>query len=288
MNHHASALAAGLYLVATPIGHARDITLRALDVLAAADVLAAEDTRTLQKLMQIHGIAREGRAMIAYHDHAPEAAGARIAAEIRAGRSVAYTSEAGSPLISDPGYRLVADLAAEGLPVTVIPGASAAIAALSLAGLPTDRFLFLGFPPARAGARAAWLEAQASAPMTLVIYESPRRVEDLLQAAIEAFGGERPAALCRELTKTFETILRDTLAGLLDLVRETPPKGECVLVMAGAAPVAADEADARTALVHAMERLSVKEAVKEVSESLGLPRKAVYQMALDLKDGKEG
>ncbi|WP_108263157.1 16S rRNA (cytidine(1402)-2'-O)-methyltransferase [Mangrovicoccus ximenensis] len=283
MNYQQTKLQPGLYLVATPIGHARDITLRALDVLASADVLAAEDTRTLQKLMQIHGVPREGRPLVAYHDHSSDAAVARLAGDIREGRSVAYASEAGSPLISDPGYRLVAELARDGLPVTVIPGASAAIAALSLAGLPTDRFLFLGFPPAKAAARQSWLGDQAHAEATQVIYESPRRVGELLEALCESHGPDRPAALCRELTKSYETVLRGSVAELLELVRETPPKGECVLVVAGAEPESAGEEDVETALVNAMERLSMKDAVKEVAESLGMPRKAVYQMALGLK-----
>ncbi|MBE3638038.1 16S rRNA (cytidine(1402)-2'-O)-methyltransferase [Mangrovicoccus algicola] len=284
MNYQHSSLAPGLYLVATPIGHARDITLRALDVLGSADLLAAEDTRTLQKLMQIHGVGREGRALIAYHDHSGGAAAARIAEEIRAGRSVAYASEAGSPLISDPGYRLVAELARQGLPVTVIPGACAAVAALSVAGLATDRFLFLGFPPAKAAARLSWLAAEAHGGATQVIYESPRRVEDLLVALAETHGEDRPVALCRELTKSYETVLRGSVAELLEQVRETPPRGECVLVVAGAAPEGAGAEDMETALVNALERLSMKDAVKEVAESLGMPRKAVYQRALSLRE----
>ncbi|WP_138465062.1 16S rRNA (cytidine(1402)-2'-O)-methyltransferase [Poseidonocella sp. HB161398] len=283
MNYQQTELQPGLYLVATPIGHARDITLRALDVLAAADILAAEDTRTLQKLLQIHGIPREGRALVAYHDHSSDAAVQRLAGEIRQGRSVAYTSEAGSPLISDPGYRLVAELAREGLPVTVIPGPSAAVAALSLAGLPTDRFLFLGFPPAKAAARLSWLADQAHSGATQVIYESPRRIGELLEALCETHGPGRPAALCRELTKTYETVLRGTVSELAEMLRETPARGECVLVVAGTEAPEAGEEDVETALVNAMERLSMKDAVKEVAESLGMPRKTVYQMALSLR-----
>ncbi len=166
----------GLHLVAVPIGAARDITLRALDVLAGADVLAAEDTRTLRHLMEIHGIALNGRPLVAYHDHNEAEALPRLMGALRAGKSVAYAPEAGTPLVSDPGFGLARAAAAEGLPVVAVPGASAVLAALAVSGLPSDRFLFAGFPPAAAGERARFLAELAPIRATLILYESPRRL----------------------------------------------------------------------------------------------------------------
>lgn len=269
--------------MATPIGNARDITLRALDVLGAADVLVAEDTRTLQKLLQIHGISKGGRHVVAYHDHSGPAVAERLADEVRQGRSVAYTSDAGSPLVSDPGHGLVAAMHDAGLPVTVVPGASAAIAALSLAGFPTDRFLFLGFPPAKQGARRDWLGKLAHRTETMVVYESPRRAADFLDAVAEVFGAAHPVALCRELTKKFETVIRAPASELAERLHESPPKGECVLILGGMSAPEPDEQDMDAALVHAFERLSMKDAVSEVAQSLSLPRKQVYKAALQLK-----
>jgi 16S rRNA (cytidine1402-2'-O)-methyltransferase len=201
-------LAAGLYVVATPIGAARDITLRALDILGTAEVLAAEDTRSLQRLMEIHGIRRAGRELLAYHDHNAAAQRPRLLAAVAAGRSVALVSDAGTPLVADPGFKLVAEAVAQGLPVWAAPGASALLAALAVAGLPTDRFLFAGFPPPKAGLRARMMGELAAVPATLVFYESPRRLAASLAAMAEALGPDRPAAVCRELTKRFEEVRR--------------------------------------------------------------------------------
>ena len=281
-------LVAGLYLVATPIGAARDITLRALDILSSADVLAAEDTRTLRHLMEIHGIKLGGRPLLAYHDHNGAEVRPRILRALADGKSVAYASEAGTPVVADPGYQLARSVIDAGLPVTAAPGPSAAIMALSISGLPSDRFLFAGFPPAQAGARARWLDEIGTVPATLVLYESPKRIHRLLGELCEAWGEAREAALCRELTKRFEEVRRGTLGDLRDALAEAPVKGEIALVVGRPLAVVADAADIDAALRDALGRLRVKEAANEVAEALGLPRRDVYQRALALKDGDAG
>jgi len=280
---NAEPLAPGLYVVATPIGSARDITLRALDILARADILAAEDTRTLRRLMEIHGLHLWGRTLLPYHDHNGPAQRPRLIAALREGRSVALVSDAGTPLIADPGYRLVAEAAAAGLPVTAAPGASAVLAALSVAGLPTDRFLFAGFPPPRAAARARFLAELAPVPATLVLYEAPRRLGESLAAMAEAFGADRPAAVCRELTKKFEEVRRAPLGTLAEAYVTAEPRGEIVVVIGPpGAPEAPDEATLDAALAAALATMSVKDAAAEVARALGLPRRLVYARALEL------
>jgi len=280
-----AALQPGLYLVATPIGNARDITLRALDILAAADVIAAEDTRTARKLMEIHGVPLGERPLIAYHDHSGETGRAGILKLIRAGRAVAYVSEAGTPLVSDPGYALARDAGTAGLYVTAAPGASAVLTALSLAGLPSDRFLFAGFAPTTHAARLKWLEELVSVPATLVIYESPRRVDALLTDLVETAGANRPAALTRELTKKFEEVLRGTLAELQAALDGRTLKGEVVVLVDRGTAEVADET-METALRRALETMSLKDAAATVAEAYGLKRRKVYQAALELeKDG---
>ena len=278
-------LVAGLYLVSTPIGAARDITLRALDVLAGADVLAAEDTRTLRHLMDIHGIKLGGRPLVAYHDHNGAEARPRILRALAEGKSVAYASEAGTPMVADPGYQLARAVIEAGLPVTAAPGPSAAIMALSLSGLPSDRFLFAGFPPSQAGARARWLDEIGTVPATIILYESPKRIHRLLGELCERWGDGRDAALCRELTKRFEEVRRGTLGALRDGLVDVALKGEIALVVGRPLAVAADAADVDAALRAALGRLHVKQAAAEVAEALGLPRRDVYQRALALKDG---
>jgi 16S rRNA (cytidine1402-2'-O)-methyltransferase len=283
-----SALAPGLYLVATPIGAARDITLRALDILASADVLAAEDTRTLRHLMEIHGIKPGDRPLWAYHDHNGAAVRPRILEALAQGRSVAYCSEAGTPVVADPGYQLARAAIEAGATVTGAPGPSAAILALSLSGLPSDRFLFAGFPPAQAGARARWLDEIGAVEATLILYESPKRIQRLLTELCERWSEGRKAALCRELTKRFEEVRRGTLGTLRDGLADAPVKGEIVLVVGHPVSVAPSQADVDGALVAALGRLRVKEAAAEVAEALGLPRREVYQRALALKREDDG
>lgn len=277
-------LGAGLYLVSTPIGAARDITLRALDILANADVLAAEDTRTLRHLMEIHGIKLNGRPMVAYHDHNGAEMRPRILRALAEGKSVAYSSEAGTPMVADPGYQLARAVIEADLPLTAAPGPSAAIMALSISGLPSDRFMFAGFPPAQAGARARWLDEIGSVPATLILYESPKRIHRLLGELCETWGETREAALCRELTKRFEEVRRGTLGQLRDALAGVTLKGEIALVVGRPLEVVAEAADIDAALRDAMGRLRVKEAANAVAEALGLPRRDVYQRALALKD----
>ena len=274
----------GLTLIAVPIGAARDITLRALDALAGADVLAAEDTRSLRRLMEIHGIALGERPLLSYHDQSPPGARAAILAHLRAGARVVYAAEAGTPLVADPGYRLVQAALAEGLSVLAAPGPSAVLAALAVAGLPTDRFLFAGFPPAAAAARRRWIAEMSQVPATLVLCESPRRAAATLADLAGGLGPTRRAALCRELTKRHEEVLRGTLAELAAQVADRTLKGEVVLCVdrAGAAP--ADPDAIEVALREALGRARLKEAAVEVADRFGRPRREVYQMGLRLKD----
>jgi 16S rRNA (cytidine1402-2'-O)-methyltransferase len=273
-------LDAGLYIVATPIGNLGDLSPRAGAILAGAAVIAAEDTRTTAKLLAHLGVKVP---MIAYHDHVAEHV--RPALVARAAReAVALVSDAGTPLISDPGYKLVRDCRAAGVRITTLPGPCAAIAALTLAGLPTDRFLFVGFLPAKAQARAEAIAELADVRATLVFYESGPRLAATLKALATALG-ERPAAVAREISKMFEETLTGTLAGLAADVEARPRKGEMVIVVAPPPPramVAAQTLDA--ALAAALAATSLKSAVAEVSAALGLPRAQVYARALALRD----
>ncbi len=275
----------GLHLVATPIGNARDITLRALDTLAGADAIAAEDTRRTRQLMQIHGIALGGRPIVSYHDRNGPARRPQILGWLAEGRSVALVSDAGTPLVADPGYRLVEAALAAGHGVSVVPGPSAALAALSLAGLPTDRFLFAGFLPPKPTARRSALADLAAVPASLVFFESPRRAAETL-ADMAAVLGDRPAAMARELTKRFEEVRRGSLSSLAADLAEHEPRGEVVLVVGppGAAERSPEEQAAAldTALAEALARATVKDAAREVADRLGLPRRDVYARALAL------
>ncbi|MFN4159041.1 MAG: 16S rRNA (cytidine(1402)-2'-O)-methyltransferase [Gemmobacter sp.] len=274
----------GLYILATPIGAARDITLRALDILASAEVLAAEDTRTLRHLMEIHGIPLNGRGLVAYHDHNGAVARPRLLAALAEGRSVAYASEAGTPLVADPGFQLARAAIAEGHRVLSAPGPSAVLAALTVAGLPTDRFLFAGFPPPTQAARLTFLRDLAGVPATLVLFESPKRIHRTLGDLVQCLGGERQAAVCRELTKRFETVLRGPLAKLQSAFAGAAPKGEIVVVVDRGALVVATAGDVETALAAAMPGRSLRDAADAVAGRLGMPRREVYQMALRMAD----
>lgn len=281
--HNDTSLAPGLYLVATPIGSARDITLRALDILATADVIAAEDTRNARKLMEIHGVARNGRQILPYHDHNGAGMRPKLLGMIADGKSVAYVSDAGTPLVADPGFALARDAASADLLVTTAPGASAVLAALGVAGLPTDRFLFAGFLPPKAGARAAALQEVARLRATLVYYETAKRLPVVMVAMAEAFGPDRPVAICRELTKKFEQVVRGNLGSVPGLLgTDMPLKGEFVVVVGPAEAREVDPADLDTALEEALGTLSVKDAASAVAKDLGLPRKVAYARALEL------
>jgi len=280
----AEPLAPALYITATPIGNRGDITLRALDALARADRLLCEDTRVTRKLLGMYGLSRP---LIAYHDHNAESMRPKILAWIAAGESVVLVSDAGTPLISDPGFKLARDCRAAGLPVTALPGASAALAALAVCGLPTDRFFFLGFLPPKSAARRTELAALAGLRASLVVYESPRRLAALLADAAAVLPG-RQAAVCRELTKMFEEAVTGTLEELAQRYAEAdPPKGEIVLVIGppGAAEAWSEEA-VDAALDAALATQSVKDAAAAVAAASGLPKKAVYARALARRDAR--
>ncbi|MGB3146636.1 MAG: 16S rRNA (cytidine(1402)-2'-O)-methyltransferase [Paracoccaceae bacterium] len=277
---------AGLYFISTPIGAARDITLRALDLLAGADVLVAEDTRTLRHLMNIHGVALGHRPLWAYHDHNGAEVRPRILAALAEGKSVAYASEAGTPLVADPGYQLGRAAIEAGFTVSAAPGPSAAIMALTVSGLPSDRFLFAGFAPATRQARKSWLAEMTHSAATLIFYEAPGRLPDLLEDMAQVFGPDRQAAVCRELTKKFEEVVRGDLAGLQARFAGQKVKGEIVVLVDRERNRAANAEDIRAALAEALGRMKVKEAAAIVAEIHGLPRREVYQMALDLSRDK--
>lgn len=275
-------LDAGLYFLATPIGCARDITLRALDILASADVLAAEDTRSLRRLMDIHGIALGARPVVSYHDHNGAAQRPRLLRTLSEGKSVAYASEAGTPLVADPGYHLGREATREGHLVTAAPGPSAVLAALSVSGLPTDQFFFAGFLPPAKGARQTFLRAVSDVPGTLVFYESPKRVHKSLEDMVQSYGAERPAVLARELTKKFEEVLRGTLGTLCDIARDKTFKGEVVLLIGRGDETKWEEADIEILLRDALQQASLKDAVAMVTRDTGVARRKIYQMALTI------
>jgi 16S rRNA (cytidine1402-2'-O)-methyltransferase len=272
-------LAPGLYIVATPIGNLGDLSPRAAQILMKADVVAVEDSRVTAGLFRHLGT--KGR-MLPYHDHNADAVRPGLIARM-ASEAVALVSDAGTPLISDPGFKLVRDARAAGHVVTTIPGPCAAIAALTLAGLPTDRFLFLGFLPARQQARAEAVAEVAAIRATLVLYESGPRLSACLAALAEGLG-DREAAVAREITKRFEECVTGTLTELAARYADAPPKGEMVVVVAPpgeAAPASEEDGDA--ALAEALTRLPPAKAAGEVAKRLGLDRKALYARAMALK-----
>ena len=284
MNFVTKPLSAGLYFVATPIGAARDITLRGLDILASADVIAAEDTRTARKLMEIHGVPLNGRRVVAFHDHSGDEATTRFVDAIRGGQSVVYVSEAGTPLVADPGYELGRAVIAADLPVISAPGPSAVLAALTVSGLATDRFAFVGFLPATKQQRETEIAALRDVPFTLVFYESPKRVAEMLANLRDVLGADREAVVCRELTKKFEEVVRGNLGELADTFATRTIKGEIVVLVSRQGAVDVAEQDVDAALREAMKTMRIKDAATVVAGALGLPRRQVYQAALGLKD----
>ena len=276
-------LAPGLYVVATPIGNLGDVTLRGLAMLAGADAILAEDTRLSKTLLAHYGI---GTPLTPYHEHNAAEARPHALRRMAEGQALALVSDAGTPLISDPGYKLVAESIASGLAVTAAPGASAALAALCVAGLPTDRFFFEGFLPPRSAARRERINALANVPATLVFYEAPTRLaESLADLALEL--GPRPAAVARELTKLHEEVRRGSLDVLAaDYAAGSAPKGEIVVVVAAGEPRAAVSRDALDReLTEALGALSVKDAAAAIAARHGLPRREVYARALELVGG---
>jgi len=265
-----------LYVVATPIGNLGDLSTRAREVLASVDAICAEDTRHTRQLLGMLGV---DRPLLALHEHNEAGMAARLVARLQAGEALALVSDAGTPLVSDPGYRLVREVRAAGLKVSPVPGACAAIAALSVAGLPSDRFCFEGFLPAKAGARRERLQALAGEMRTLVFYESAHRIVECLEDLVALFGPEREAVMARELTKLYETVLGDTLGDIAERVRsdEDQRRGEFVLVVRGAA----DDTEARLRegqrlYAKLAEYLKPSQAAKLAAEITGAPRKALY------------
>jgi 16S rRNA (cytidine1402-2'-O)-methyltransferase len=260
----------------------RDITLRALEVLACANVIACEDTRVTRKLLEHYGIATP---LTPYHEHNAASARPKLLARLASGEAIALVSDAGTPLISDPGFKLVRAVQEAGHPVTALPGASAALAALIVTGLPTDRFFFEGFLPAKEGQRRARVAELARIPSSLILFETGPRLERAL-SDLAAGLGAREAAVCRELTKMYEEVRRGDLVTLAnDYANVPPPRGEIVIVIAPS-PAQAEELDANAIddmLRRALTRASVKDAVGEVAAATGLPRREVYQRALALK-----
>ncbi|MGE0119264.1 MAG: 16S rRNA (cytidine(1402)-2'-O)-methyltransferase [Dongiaceae bacterium] len=276
--------AAGLVIVATPIGNAGDIGLRALDVLRRADVIACEDTRVTGTLMARYGIATP---LVAYHEHNAPRMRPVLLARLARGETIALVSDAGTPLVSDPGYKLVRAAIDSGLPISAVPGASAAMVALVTSGLPPDRFLFAGFLPPRQAARRAELGELAGVRATLIVFESAGRLAETLADMAVALG-PRDAAVARELTKLHEEVRRGTLADLqAHYAAVPPPKGEIVIVVGPPiAPAAVDDATVDAALREALETASLRDAVAAVAASLGAPRRRVYARALALAGGR--
>lgn len=272
----------GLYLVATPIGNLGDISRRAIETLQNVDVIYCEDTRTSRTLLQACHIRTPCRA---YHDHSGDSVRQKIVADIVGGKRCALISDAGMPLVSDPGYKLVQEALERAVMVTVIPGPSAGQTALLLSGLPCDRHVFLGFAPPKSKARRDFFTLWKNVPATLVLYESKHRIDETLADALTVFG-DRPAALARELTKKFEEIRRLSLSGLCQSVQDSPPKGELVIVIGGAPEGNGDISDEEIGdkLFQLQRTMSLNDAAKQLSVETGRKKKDIYTLGLALKD----
>lgn len=271
-----------LFLVATPIGNLADITLRALETLKSVDRIACEDTRTSFVLLKHYGISAP---LTAYHAHNEAAATEMLLADLMQGQRIAVVSDAGTPLLSDPGARLVAAAIKAGIKVTPIPGASALLAAVTMAGMPAEQFFYSGFLPTKSTPRKTMLAKLVPIPATLVLYEAPHRLIETLQE-LQKHLGDRPAAVARELTKLYEECIRGTLSELVTHFMNTPPRGECVILVQGAPDAIAMDDDAiDAALKNAMQTQRLKEAVAQVAKDSGRSKSDVYARALALKDG---
>lgn len=278
----AKPLATGLYVVATPIGNLADITLRALQTLAAADLILCEDTRQSAKLLNHYGISTKMQAL---HEHNERERAPAIVEKLKDGTAIALISDAGTPLVSDPGFPLVRAVREAGQPVFAVPGASAVLSALAVAGLPTDRFSFQGFLPPKSAARKKAIAELETAAETLVFYESPRRLAACLADMTETLGQSRPAAVALELTKRFERVFDGALYELAEKFAAEDTKGEAVILVGGANPDAQHDPDAwQAALVEALKGQPLRMAVDDISQSFGVKRKQVYDAALALKN----
>jgi len=272
----------GLYFVATPIGAARDITLRAMDVLRDADVLVAEDTRSLRKLMDIHSIPLRGRKIISYNDHNGSSKRPLILSEIALGKSVSYSSEAGSPLVADPGYQLGREVTNSGYRVVTVPGACAVIAALTVSGLPTNQFFYAGFLPNSKSARQKFLKLVENIPGTLVFYESPKRLNKALIDMLFILGPERPVVIARELTKKFEETIRSTLGEINEKIEGRSIKGEIVILLGKKPETVFNLEDLHKILLVELRKNSLKDSVLKVAMRTGVARSLVYKAALEI------
>lgn len=280
----AAQLAPGLYVVATPIGNLADITLRALSTLARADVIYCEDTRHSRTLLAHYAITRPLKP---YHEHNAKAERPRVLAELAAGRAVALISDAGTPLVSDPGYKLVREAADAGHAVTCIPGASALTTALAVAGLPTDTVLFAGFLPSRSAARRTRVADLKAIPATLVFFEAPSRLAGCLADLAQVLG-PREAAVARELTKLHEEARRGALADLASWAAQTEPRGEMVILVAPGSEQALTDAEVEARLRSLLEDMSVRDAAKAAADTLCIPKARAYDLALALKRARDG
>ena len=277
-------LVAGLYLVSTPIGNADDITLRAIDVLRRADCLAAEDTRTARRLLAIHEIELDRRPLLAYHEHNARRQRGKLIARIEGGSSVALLADAGTPLVSDPGYGLAQETMTRGLDVFPLPGPSATLAALVASGLPPDRFMFAGFLPARQSARRSELGRMRGIAATLLWFESPRRLLDALEDMRLVLGTGRRAAVCREMTKLHEDVQRGSFEDLLRHYSANPPRGECVIVVEGHSGDNIGDRELVDMIRSALSRSTLRDTVREIADITGLDRRKIYGRAIEIRD----
>ena len=287
MNYHYEKLKSGLYLVATPLGSARDITLRALDVLHSCDAIVAEDTRSMRKLLNIHNISINGRPLISYNDFNGDRVRPKILGLLSSNKAVAYASDAGMPLIADPGYQLSKQAAERGFLVTSVPGASACLTALSLSGLPTDRFFFEGFLPVSTEKRREKLKELAQIPSTLIFYESPKRLTKVFNDLVAIMGENRRAVIARELTKKFEQIISGTLGDLYALTQKENLKGEVVVLLDRPLSTSLTDTEIRAQLSVVLDKMSLKDASNFVAAAHGLSKRYVYSLALSIRDVSE-
>ena len=277
-------LDSGLHILATPIGTANDITIRALNILRDADILVAEDTRVLRKLMEIHGINLNGRKILSYHDHNGEVQRPKLIALIKEGKVLAYASDAGTPLIADPGFSLTKLAIQNNIRVHAAPGASALLTALCLAGLPTDNFFFGGFLGSKSSQRIKNLQKIQNLDATIVYYESPKRTLSTLKDISKIFGNDRLISVCREMTKKFEEVIRGTVDQVIDEIKSRHSfKGEVVIVLGPPTKKEISDEEIYSALQIALQEYRIKDAATQISEQFGVPKKRSYEMALRIK-----
>lgn len=277
-------LDSGLHILATPIGTANDITIRALNILRDADILVAEDTRVLRKLMEIHGINLNGRKILSYHDHNGEAQRPKLIALLKEGNVLAYASDAGTPLIADPGFSLTKLAIQNNIRVHAAPGASAVLTALCLAGLPTDNFFFGGFLGSKSSQRIKNLQKIQNLDATIVYYESPKRTLSTLKDISKIFGNDRLISVCREMTKKFEEVIRGTVDQVIDEIKSRNSfKGEVVIVLGPPSKKEISDEEIYSALQIALQEYRIKDAATQISEQFGVPKKRSYEMALRIK-----